>query len=40
LVSPRRGLLPPVRALLDFLAGEFAALTRNESNVSSISEIR
>ena len=32
--SSRRGLLPSVRALLDFLAAEFAALTRADSSVS------
>jgi DNA-binding transcriptional LysR family regulator len=38
--SSRRGLLPSVRALLDFLAAEFAALTRAEASVSSRAEMR
>lgn len=28
--TSRRGLLPSVRALLDYLAGEYAALTKAE----------
>jgi len=38
--SSRRGLLPSVRALLDFLAAEFAALTEANSSVSSRKQIR
>ena len=38
--SSRRGLLPSVRALLDFLAAEFAALTRADSSVSPQREMR
>lgn len=38
--SSRRGLLPSVRALLDFLAAEFAALTRAETGVSPPREMR
>jgi DNA-binding transcriptional LysR family regulator len=38
--SSRRGLLPSVRSLLDFLAGEFAALSRPESGVSSPLKMR
>jgi DNA-binding transcriptional LysR family regulator len=38
--SSRRGLLPSVRALLDFLAGEFAALTRADADISPHREIR
>ncbi len=38
-LSSRRGLLPSVRALLDFLAAEFTALTRADSNVSQRSKI-
>lgn len=38
--SSRRGLLPSVRALLDFLATEFANLTRAEANISSSREMR
>jgi DNA-binding transcriptional LysR family regulator len=36
----RRGLLPSVRALLDFLAAEFAALTRADTDVSPQREMR
>jgi DNA-binding transcriptional LysR family regulator len=38
--SSRRGLLPSVRALLDFLAAEFAALTRADADVSPFREMR
>ena len=38
--SSRRGLLPSVRALLDFLAAAFAALTEANSSVSSRKQIR
>jgi DNA-binding transcriptional LysR family regulator len=38
--SSRRGLLPSVRALLDFLAAEFAALTREDTGVSPLREMR
>jgi DNA-binding transcriptional LysR family regulator len=38
--SSRRGLLPSVRALLDFLAAEFAALTRADADVSPQQEMR
>jgi DNA-binding transcriptional LysR family regulator len=38
--SSRRGLLPSVRALLDFLAAEFAALTETNSGVSPKKQIR
>lgn len=38
--SSRRGLLPSVRALLDFLAAEFAALTDANSGVSPGKQIR
>lgn len=38
--SSRRGLLPSVRALLDFLAGEFAALTRADADISPHHEMR
>jgi DNA-binding transcriptional LysR family regulator len=38
--SSRRGLLPSVRALLDFLAAEFAAITESESDVSTRGKMR
>ncbi len=38
--SSRRGLLPSVRALLDFLSAEFAALTRADADVSPRSKMR
>jgi DNA-binding transcriptional LysR family regulator len=38
--SSRRGLLPSVRALLDFLAAEFAAITESESGVSTRGKMR
>jgi len=38
--SSRRGLLPSVRALLDFLAGEFAVLTRADADISPHHEMR
>jgi DNA-binding transcriptional LysR family regulator len=38
--SSRRGLLPSVRALLDFLAAEFSALTKANSSVSPSKQIR
>jgi DNA-binding transcriptional LysR family regulator len=38
--SSRRGLLPSVRALLDFLAAEFDALTRADADVSPRSKMR
>jgi DNA-binding transcriptional LysR family regulator len=37
--SSRRGLLPSVRTLLDFLAAEFAALTETKSGVSPEKQI-
>jgi DNA-binding transcriptional LysR family regulator len=38
--SSRRGLLPSVRALLDFLASEFAALSRADADVSPQGKMR
>ncbi|MBN9149316.1 MULTISPECIES: LysR family transcriptional regulator [unclassified Nitrobacter] len=38
--SSRRGLLPSVRALLDFLAAEFAALARADADVSPHDKMR
>jgi DNA-binding transcriptional LysR family regulator len=38
--SSRRGLLPSVRALLDFLAAEFAALARADADVSPQGKMR
>jgi DNA-binding transcriptional LysR family regulator len=38
--SSRRGLLPSVRALLDFLAAEFSALTKANSGISPRKQIR
>ena len=38
--SSRRGLLPSVRALLDFLAAEFAVLTRADADISPPHKMR